>query len=356
MKIFKSLWATRYLTLLTLVMALLTNGVAVAQNQPIVLSEQDVTAQKALTEIRAQTGLGVAYDGSRFDVNRVISFPTKSLTLDQAMHQIMAGTGFGYAITHNIITITDKPEQIEKVEQRVLEEKNGDRYSQSSPDDFSPAPLIREVKREETPVINSVEENKAAEPEVVMTSHHVPITKYLGNYDKLPSVALKMNLLYGAATLTPNLELEVGVAKRSTLAFSGSYNPWDRKGDFESNKKLVHMILRGQYRYWTCERYNGHFVGGGAIFSHYNIGGKKIPGIFKKSHRYRGYAVGGEFVYGHNFMLGKKWGLELGLAVGVMHFKYDKYDCAVCDRDPAKGSKTYFGPTNAMVSLVFLIK
>lgn len=43
------------------------------------------------------------------------------------------------------------------------------------------------------------------------------------------NLALKTNLLY-AATLTPNLGLEIGITPQISLNIVGSYNPWNREG------------------------------------------------------------------------------------------------------------------------------
>ena len=74
-------------------------------------------------------------------------------------------------------------------------------------------------------------------------------------------VAVKTNLLYGAGTLTPNLGVEFGLGKRTTLDISGGYNPWNRQGTATDNKKWVHNIVQPEFRYWLCQRFNGHFFG-----------------------------------------------------------------------------------------------
>jgi hypothetical protein len=55
-------------------------------------------------------------------------------------------------------------------------------------------------------------------------------------------------------------------------------------------------------------------------------------------------------------MLGKRWGLEFAVGVGVLHLDYDRYTCATCDKNGVPASKTYFGPTNAAINLSFLLK
>ena len=72
----------------------------------------------------------------------------------------------------------------------------------------------------------------------------------------LPKIAIKTNALYWA-TSTPNLGLEIGLAKKLTLDISGNYNPWK----FSDNKQLKHWLIQPELRYWLCERFNGSFCG-----------------------------------------------------------------------------------------------
>lgn len=69
-------------------------------------------------------------------------------------------------------------------------------------------------------------------------------------------VALKNNLLYDATT-TPNLALEVGLGKKTTLDLYGGYNPFT----FGNHKRFKHWLAQREFRYWTCERFNGSLLG-----------------------------------------------------------------------------------------------
>lgn len=82
---------------------------------------------------------------------------------------------------------------------------------------------------------------------------------FLVPYLRAQDIAIKTNILYGALTYTPNLSLEVGIGKRSTLDLSGGYNSWNLNGTSENNKKLVHWLGEIEYRYWLCQRFSGHF-------------------------------------------------------------------------------------------------
>lgn len=73
-------------------------------------------------------------------------------------------------------------------------------------------------------------------------------------------VAVKTNLFYGAYSGTPNLGVEWGLSPRTTIELGAGLN-WFTPNKASSNKKLVHWLGTMEYRYWTCERFSGHFGG-----------------------------------------------------------------------------------------------
>ena len=111
-------------------------------------------------------------------------------------------------------------------------------------------------------------------------------------------IAAKTNLLYWSTT-TPNLSLEFGLGQRTTLDLTGAYNPWTL--DKDKNKKIKHWLVMPEFRYWLCERYNGHFFGLHSGYAFYNISGVRIPFQSKstKDHRYQGWATGVGLSYGY---------------------------------------------------------
>ena len=173
------------------------------------------------------------------------------------------------------------------------------------------------------------------------------------------TTAVKTNLLYGAYTRTPNLSLEFGLGKKSTFEMGGGYNPWNLKGNFDDNKKLVHWLGQLEYRYWLCQKFSGHFFGIHALGSQFNIGGYELPLLFEKgskNYRHEGYAYGGGISYGYQFYLGKRWSLEANIGLGYARLNYDKYECAKCGEKLGSVTKDYFGPTKAGISLIYIIK
>lgn len=70
--------------------------------------------------------------------------------------------------------------------------------------------------------------------------------------------AVKTNLLYDA-TLTPNLGVELGLGRKSTMQVLYSLNLW--KHPLNNDKMWKHWQLLGEYRWWPCSKFNGHFIG-----------------------------------------------------------------------------------------------
>ena len=174
-------------------------------------------------------------------------------------------------------------------------------------------------------------------------------------------IAVKTNLFYAGSTLTPNIGLELGMGGHMSLDFVGGYNPWNLNGTEENNKKKVHWLFQPELRYWTCERFNGHFFGIHALFSQYNVGQHKLNDllqekIFEEAYRYEGFAYGGGISYGYHLMVGKRFGLEFNIGFGAAYLQHDKYSCKKCSDSMGQEKYPYVGLTKAGITLVFLIK
>ena len=55
---------------------------------------------------------------------------------------------------------------------------------------------------------------------------------------KAQDIAVKTNLLYWSST-TPNLSLEFGLGKRTTLDLTGAYNPWTLNKEQEQENQTL---------------------------------------------------------------------------------------------------------------------
>jgi len=170
-----------------------------------------------------------------------------------------------------------------------------------------------------------------------------------------PMLAVKTNLVW-AATLTPNLAVEIGLGKKTSIEFSGGNNRWNIEGSPDNNKKLVHWVIKPEFRYWLCERFNGHFFGVHAFYGQYNVSEWYIPLLFEKDYRYEGDAYGGGVSYGYHWAWAKRWGMEFTVGAGIAIMDYVKKDCEKCGSEVGQFTKTYFGPTSLGIKLIFIIK
>lgn len=175
-------------------------------------------------------------------------------------------------------------------------------------------------------------------------------------------VAVKTNLLYDA-TSTLNLGLEFGLSKKWTLDVSGNYNPWT----FNDNRKMKHWLAQPEFRYWLCEKFNGHFFGLHAHGGQYNWGGMlpwgfsngkmfRVESRQMSNYRYEGWLVGAGISYGYQWILGNRWNLEASIGVGYTHLNYGKYKCEKCGEKLGDERRNYFGPTKAAISIIYIIK
>ena len=170
------------------------------------------------------------------------------------------------------------------------------------------------------------------------------------------NLGIKTNFFYAGYTKTPNIAGELGLGGRSTLEVGAGYNPWNYNGTEENNKKLVHLLGAVEYRYWFCEKFNGHFVGVHTLGAMYNIAQYEIPLLFgkgSKEFRYEGWAAGAGVSYGYQFLLSKHWNLETNIGFGYIYLSYDKYECKKCGTSIGSAKRDYMGPTKAALALIY---
>lgn len=108
--------------------------------------------------------------------------------------------------------------------------------------------------------------------------------------------AVKTNLLYDA-TLTPNLGVELGLGRKSTMQVLYSLNLW--KHPLNNDKMWKHWQLLGEYRWWPCSKFNGHFIGVHAMGGEFDMQKVRFKLPFYnwpsdlRDKRYEGWNAGG---------------------------------------------------------------
>ena len=332
------------------------------RNRPVVFSTRNIAIEAAFRQIEAQiAGIKISVNHTDFDLSRKVRLSSTNLTMGKALDELLSPSGRSYLVSGNLVMVLP-PKKHTPAKQLSGEATAADTTpSEAAADDlpdsftFSTAPTYE--------LINPSFSIKA--PKTTVQSRAGMARSVVGRtfYLRTPmSLAVKTNLLYGLGTLTPNLSVEVGLARHSTLDLGGSYNGWNLNGKFGAggNRKLAHWIAQGEYRYWLCERFNGHFFGAHILYSMYNISDHELPLLFGKGsgdHRYKGYMAGAGISYGYDFPLGKRWNLELNIGLGYGYMRYNQFDCDHCG-ELLKSSiqRNYFGPTKGGISIVYLIK
>lgn len=326
---------------------------AYAQDGKITVNNRNASAGEIIRTIERQTDYKLSYNRNIYDTTRMLSLPAATLPLSQILDSMVKDTDVKYMVHGQYIAFVPSNDNSRPQVRRQPDPRTSDSYVRNHPNDLSASPLQRPVtEKVETPVIM---EEVAPEPEKEQYSDYHPIDIYDNVQTSLPRFALKVNLLYGASTLTPNVSAEIALSKKSTLELSYSNNPWKYAADLDDNKKLLHGIVSLEYRYWLCERFSGHFFGIHGLYSEYNVSGYNIPILFKEDYRYKGNAWGGGVLYGYALPIGKMWNIEFTIGADVLRMNYDRFGCRTCDTNSEPFKKTYFVP-EAGINIVFLIK
>jgi hypothetical protein len=345
-----------------------------AQSQKLNLPDTKMPVSSIFQQIRLQTHLGVAYRTDQIDPERVVTLPAKELTLEQVMALITEGTDLDGVIDGNVIVFMKK-KAAAAVAVAATKPTVADGFRPTPLSEFReslglrPKKVLIEGDKDEVERLKAQMQREALTVpiEMPMLSHRFPANNYTVIQSELPRFALKTNLLYDFAVLTPNISFELGLGKKTSLELGVSYRPWGWKVtqkdiDNNNNKKLVHMIVKPEFRYWLCERFDGHFFGVHLLYARYNIDGHRVASLFGKKplfsrdSRYNGHAAGIGLTYGYNLPIHKRWSAEFAVGLGAARLWYDQFECGPCNRNANPGAKWYFGPTNASISLVFLLK
>lgn len=164
-------------------------------------------------------------------------------------------------------------------------------------------------------------------------------------------VALKTNIL-GWATTTINAGSEIGVGRQSTVQIFGALNPWT----FSGGKRVRIWAVEPEFRWWPCEKFDGHFFGIHALGGQYNVRNVDLPfGLLPKTENgrhYEGWYIGAGLTYGYQWILSRHWNIEASIGLGYAYSPYKLY--GRCDRCLKKNHRNYVGPTKVAISAVYL--
>lgn len=162
---------------------------------------------------------------------------------------------------------------------------------------------------------------------------------------------VKTNLLYDLNS-TINIGAEFGIASRWSLDLSGSYNPWT----LSDGMKIRHWLAQPELRWWTRNRFEGHFLAIHAVGGEYNLNkAQLLYNIYPelRDHRFQGWGAGGGIAYGYRWSFNSRWAMEGEIGVGAIYSKFNRYACGSCGERLGSGSKTYVGPTKLALNLIY---
>lgn len=192
----------------------------------------------------------------------------------------------------------------------------------------------------------------------ILTEHLIPDTikcSIPSVVSKRPLLAIKTNLLFDA-TLMPNVEIEVPIGKRWSI--NGEYMfPWWL---IDNDKYCLQIVSGGlEGRYWLGNRQSreqrevltGHFLG---LYA----GGGKYDLQWKENGYQGEFFIAAGISYGWATRIARNLHLELNVGIGMLRTNYRHYH-AIDDYETLlwqkNGRYTWFGPTKAKLSLVWLL-
>lgn len=77
-------------------------------------------------------------------------------------------------------------------------------------------------------------------------------------------------------------------------------------------------------------------------------------GIYINS--YEGWFIGAGVSYGYHLIMSPRFSMEFSVGVGYAYLGYDKNRCTNCKKKLDEKSTHYFGPTQASIALVYMLK
>lgn len=150
-------------------------------------------------------------------------------------------------------------------------------------------------------------------------------------------MSLRTNLLWDAAA-EPNIGLEFPVGKHVSLGLNAGIKTWPRwlfwdNDNVQNTRHWRNYAVVPEVRYYFNQVYDGVFVGGDAIYTHFNVGNVTFPFHMYpevENNRVQGSFWGGGLFAGYSWWLGQHIRIEAEAGVAAGLAAYDKFDCAHC--------------------------
>ena len=167
-------------------------------------------------------------------------------------------------------------------------------------------------------------------------------------------ISIRTNLAVDALA-EPNLGLEWKTGEHWSVGLDGGLKPWPRwlawDWDASNETHWRNFYVSPEVRYYAREVFQGFFVGGDAIYTHYNAGRVSVPfSIYPEveNNRLQGSFWGGGFFVGYAWWPWQHWRLELAAGALAALAAYDRYDCPHCGTKLADERKAAVVPQLAL--------
>jgi len=170
-------------------------------------------------------------------------------------------------------------------------------------------------------------------------------------------IAIKNNLLYDAVLL-PNLSVEAYLGAQWSLALNGNLSWWRFNEPVQHEWYHRIQTVGAELRYW----YDSPFPLHGQAIGLYGTTGNYDLRLFPTNANSNGWqsnrswSVG--LSYAYSVPISCYFNMEFGISLGYVGGKYYKYNYCLEDEwwaQQEEKNRHYFGPTQAGVSLVWLI-
>ncbi len=162
---------------------------------------------------------------------------------------------------------------------------------------------------------------------------------------------IRTNLLYDAF-LTPTLGVEWRVNRHVGIKLDGSFAHWGSR-----HGRVQKMWLLSPEVRWYLLETTPLYVGIGGNIGEANLY-KGVANILSKTTGYQGNIYGGGVTAGYQLPLGNCFAIDFNLGLGYTRFTYDTFSLSngVRVSNGQDLAKNFWGPTQAGISLVWLIK
>lgn len=128
---------------------------------------------------------------------------------------------------------------------------------------------------------------------------------FVSSYEgKAQRIAMSTDLVQWAL-VSPNLGFEIAMSQHHAFSFSASTCPVK----VSDRLSVTHLTILPEYRYWLRMPFFGHYVGGGIVYSSYDISGSRYERT--------GNLVGAGANYGYSFILSRRWNIVPHAGIGV---------------------------------------